>query len=127
MRDPGIDPRSESISDLVGRLVEDGRDYAQAEIGLYRQIASYRIGRAKSGLILLSAGAVLLLSSLTALILALVLGLATLIGPFGAGLVVALALAGTGFVLVRIGTRGLSALSGDDDEKEALARGETLQ
>ena len=52
-----------------------------------------RAARARSGLIALVAGVVLLLSSLTALIFGLVLWLAGLIGPLLAGLAVA-ALAG---------------------------------
>ena len=127
MHGPAQDPRDDSIGDLVGRLVEDGREYARAEIGLYKQIARYRAGRARNGLILLAAGAVLGLSALTALILGFVLGLASLIGPVLAGIAVALVLAGAGYFLVRIGIGGLGALSGDEEEKQAIARGETLQ
>jgi hypothetical protein len=127
LQGPATDPRDEPIGDLVGRLIEDGREYARAEIGLYRQIARYRAGRARNGLILLSAGAVLALSALTALIVGFVLGLATLIGPVLAGIAVAAILAGAGFLLVRVGVGGLGALSGDEDEKQAISRGETLQ
>ena len=127
MHGPAQDPRDDSIGDLVGRLVEDGREYAKAEIGLYKEIARYRAGRARNGLILLAAGAVLGLSALTALILGFVLGLANLIGPVLAGIAVALVLAGAGYFLVRIGIGGLGALSGDEEEKQAIARGETLQ
>jgi Putative Actinobacterial Holin-X, holin superfamily III len=123
---PAHDPREESISDLVNRLIEDGRSYARAEVDLLKQIARHRAARARTGLILVVAGAVLLLSSLTALILALVLGLATLIGPFGAGLVVAAVLAGGGYLLVRFGLGGLRALSGDEEERQAVTRGETM-
>jgi hypothetical protein len=123
---PAHDPREESIGDLVNRLIEDGRSYARAEVDLLKQIARHRAGRARSGLILLAAGAVLLLSALTALIIGLVLGLATLIGPLGAGLVVAAVLAGVGYLLVRVGLGGLRALGGDEEERRAVARGETV-
>jgi hypothetical protein len=73
---------------------------------------------------LLGIGITLLLCSLTALVLALVLGLATLIGPFGAGMAVFLALAIAGGLLARSGAKGLAALGGDEDEKTALARAE---
>ena len=126
MHGTGHDPRGDSVGDLVGRLIEDGREYAKAEIGLYKEIARHRAERARNGLILLVAGAVLGLSALTALILGLVLGLATLIGPLGAGLVVALVLAGAGYLLVRSGITGLGALSGDEEEREAIAQGERL-
>jgi hypothetical protein len=123
---PAHDPRDEGISDLVSRLLEDGRAYARAELDLVKQIARHRADRARNGLIALAAGAVLLLSSLTALILGLVLGLAVLIGPVLAGIAIAAALAGIGYLLVRIGLGGLRALSGDEEEKQAIARGETM-
>ena len=122
---PVQDPRDESVGDLVGRLIEDGRNYARAEVELLRQIARHRAARARNGLIALAAGAVLLLSSLTALILGFVLGLATLIGPVLAGIAVAAVLAGSGYLLVRTGIGGLRALSGDEEERQAIARGET--
>ena len=123
---PGQDPREESIGDLFGRLIEDGRTYARSEVELLKQIARHRAERARTGLILLVAGGVLLLSSLTALILGLVLGLAALTGPLAAGLIIALALAGLGYLLIRFGLSGLRALGGDEEERQAVARGETL-
>lgn len=123
---PAGDPREESIGDLFGRLVDDGRCYAKAEIDLYRQIALHRAGRARNGLIALVAGAILGLTALTALVLGLVLGLAALIGAVLAGLAVAAALALAGFFLVRYGLADLRALSGDEEERQALKRGETL-
>ena len=124
MEAPPQDPRDESIGDLIGRLVEDGRNYARAEVELVRQIARHRAARARTGLILLVAGALLGLSALTALVLGLVLGLATLIHPLLAGLAVAALLAGIGYGLVRYGLAGLKALGGDEEERRAVARGE---
>ena len=123
---PVHDPREDSIGDLVSRLIEDGRTYARAEVDLLKQIARHRAGRARTGLIVLVAGAVLGLSSLTALVLGLVLGLAALTGPLLAGIIVAAALAGIGYMLVRFGLNGLRALGGDEEEKKAVMRGETL-
>lgn len=120
----GHDPRDESIGELVTRLVEDGRDYARAELDLIKQIARHRASRAKTGAMLLGVGITLLLCSLTALVLALVLGLATLIGPFAAGMAVFLVFAIAGGLLAKKGVDGLSALSGDEEEKRALERGE---
>jgi hypothetical protein len=120
------DPKEESIGALFGRLAEDGRAYATAELNLYRQIARRRAARARGGLIALIAGAVLLLSSLTALIFGLVLWLAGLIGALPAGLAVAAALILIGYALIRFGMSGLRALGGDEEERAALTRGETL-
>lgn len=121
---PASDPRDESIGALVTRLVEDGRAYARAELDLVKQIARHRAARAKGGAVLLGIGITLLLCALTALVLALVLGLATLIGPFGAGMAVFAVLAGIGGLLAYSGVKGLAALGGDEAEKEALAKAE---
>ena len=121
---PVDDPNEESIGDLFGRLIEDGRAYARAEVDLLRQIARHRAARARTALIMLGAGAVLAFSALTALVLGLVLGLAALIGPLLAGVAIAALLAGSGYLLIRSGLDGLRALGGDEEERQALARGE---
>ncbi len=123
MADAG-DPQDESIGTLLGRLADDGRAYVKAEIGVYKAIAARRAARARTGLIALAIGAVLLISSITALLLGLVLWLSTLIGPLPAGLAVAAALILTGLLLVRMGISGLRALGGDEAEREALTRGD---
>lgn len=123
MADAG-DPQDESIGVLLGRLADDGRAYVKAEIGVYKAIAARRAARARNGLIALAIGAVLLISSITALLLGLVLWLSTLIGPLLAGLAVTAALILVGFILVRIGISGLRALGGDAAEREALSRGD---
>lgn len=126
MAEPEGDPKEESIGALFGRLAEDGRVYAKAELNLYRQIARHRAARARGGLIALLLGAILLLSSLTALIFGLVLWLAGLIGALLAGLAVAALLVLIGYALIRFGMNGLKALGGGEEERAALACGETL-
>jgi hypothetical protein len=118
------DPKDESIGALIGRLAEDGRAFVKAEVSVYKAIAARRMARARNGMIALALGAVLLVCSVTALLLGLVLWLATLIGPLLAGLAVATALILVGVVLVRIGIGGLKALGGDEAERDALARGD---
>jgi len=125
LAEPEGDPNEESIGALFGRLAEEGRAYAKAELAVYREVARRRLARARAGLIALIAGVLLLVSALTALILGLVLWLAGLIGPLLAGLAVAALLVLFGFVLVRLGVRGLKALGGDAEERAALARSET--
>lgn len=118
------DPREESIGGLFKRLIDDGKAYARAEIDVLRQVARHRAGRAKAGAGLLGIGIVLLLCALQALVLALVLGLATLIGPFGAGMSVFVLFAIAGLLAARAGAKGLAALGGDKEEAAALALGE---
>jgi hypothetical protein len=120
----GPDKDEESIGDLVGRLVEDGRDYAKAELNHYKAIAAHRAGRARSAAILLGIGAYLGLLIGVALVVGAVAGLARLMDPVLAGLAVALVLAIPAALLIRAGARGMAALGGDEDERRAIRRGE---
>lgn len=126
MDSPGSTPQEESIAELVGRLVDNGRDVARAEIGVYKAIARHRIGRARTGLVALVAAGILAWFALTALVFGLVLGLAIHVGPFAAGAVLATLLALGAWVLLRYGLAGVRALGGDEEERQALRKGETV-
>lgn len=118
---PAADP---SIGDLFHQLVDDGRTLVGAEVNLYKQVALYRAGKAKGGIVAMVAGGLLAYAGLIAALVGLVLGLADLIGPVAAGLVV-LAVSGlVAFLLLRWGAGKMSALSGDPEERAALAAGE---
>ena len=117
-------PADNGIGDLFHQLVEEGRTLAGAEVNLYKQIALYRAGKAKKGLIALVAGGLIAFAGLIAALVGLVLGLANLIGPVAGGLVVLAATGVVGFVLARYGAGKMAALSGDDEEKAALRAGE---
>ncbi|HEV2816589.1 MAG TPA: phage holin family protein [Allosphingosinicella sp.] len=121
---PGEEPREDSIGELVGRLIEDGRSYAEAELELLRAIAEYRAQRARKALVLLAAGAFLLVSAITALVIGAVEEAALNMHPILAGLLVAAAMAGAGYLLVRLGLAGLKTLGRDEAERAALDKGE---
>ena len=118
-------PAETSIGDLFHQLVNDGRNLVGAEVNLYKQIALYRVGKAKTGLIALIAAGLLAYAGLIALLVGLVMGLADLIGPVAGGLVVFAVVSIIAFLLVRYGAGKMSALSGDPDEKAALHAGES--
>lgn len=115
-----------SIGDLFSRLTEDGKAYARAEVGLYSAIARRRVGKARNGAIALVAAFLLLNAALITLIVCLALALADLIGTLLAGLATFVVVGIIAFLLVRWGAGKLSALSGDEEEKAALAAGEHL-
>lgn len=119
-------PPDRSIGDLFGELMDDGRSLARAETELYKQIALYRAGKAKNGLIAFAAGGLLAFAGLIACLVGLVMGLANLIGPVAGGLVVLAATGIIGFMLFRYGAGKMASLSGDADEKAALAAGERM-
>lgn len=124
MDEPAGDARDESIGDLLGRLVDDGRDYAQAELNLYKAIAKHRAVRARRALVSLAAGWFLLVTSTTAIVIGTVISLAQYIGPMLAGLAVGIPLAAGGYFLVHWGWAGVKGLARDKGECEALERAE---
>jgi Putative Actinobacterial Holin-X, holin superfamily III len=118
------DPADSSIGDLFHQLVDDGRTFVKAEANLYKQVALYRAGKAKTGVAALVAGGLLAFAGLIAFLVGLVMGLADLIGPVAGGLVVLAVTGIIAFVLVRFGAGKMGALSGEPDEKAALLAGE---
>ena len=74
------------IGDLVHQLVEDGKAYAQAELGVAKAIASAKAGSLKVPAILLGAALLLVQAAVTVLAVAVFLGLLPLMGPVLAGL-----------------------------------------
>ena len=117
------DPADSSIGDLFHQLIEEGRDYASAEANLYKQIALYRFGKAKTGIVALVAGGFLAYAALIAFLVGIVMGLAPIMGPVLGGLVVLVVAGGIAFLLVRFGAGKMSGLGGDPEEKAALRRG----
>ena len=74
------------IGEIVGRLIDDGKAYARAEIGLVRARVDNHVDRFRP-IVILGVGALLCgLAALVALAVTLVLALASLIGPLGGGL-----------------------------------------
>lgn len=123
MDGPAGEPRDESIGDLIGRLVEDGRAYAEAELALVKAVAAHRGKRARRAMVSLGAGSFLIVSSTTALLVGAVLGLSQYMSPFLAGLLVGALVAGAGAVLTLSGWRQMRRLGQDPEEREALERG----
>lgn len=124
---PAPEQPDESIGDLVGRLVEDGRAYATAEFDLYRAIAEHRAERARTAVVALAIGWFLLIAAMSALTIGAMIALAITIGPLLAGLAVAGPLGLIGYLLARYGWSGIKGLGRDAPEREAIARGKDEQ
>lgn len=121
---PARNPDDESIGDLFHTLVDSGKGFVRAEANLYKQIAVYRASKAKNGIIAGAAALVLVSAALIAFFVSLVLGLAPLVGPVAGGLIVLAVTGIIAFLLVRYAAGKLATLSGDADERAALAAGE---
>lgn len=78
------DPRTGAeppVTTLIGQLVDDSRELVSAEVGLYKARASERIGAYKGAAVFFAIAGVLALAALIALLVGLILSLATVIGP----------------------------------------------
>ena len=74
------------IGDLFGRLIDDGKAYAKAEVDLVRARAEGQAERAKLPAILGAGAIAFSFASVIALVLTLVLALASWLGPLAGGL-----------------------------------------
>lgn len=112
------------IGDLIHQLVDDGRNWARAEAAFYREVALYRVGKARAGAIAIGIGVLLALAVPVVLLVMLAIGLATKIGPVGAGFVVAGVTAVVALLLIQFGAKRLRALGGDAEERQTIERAE---
>lgn len=88
----GVDEEADEqpIGDLFGRLIDDGKAYAKAKIGLVRARADDQVERAKLPAILGASAIAFGFASVIALVLTMVLALASLLGPLAGGLLATL-------------------------------------
>ena len=91
------------IGELVHELIEDGKAYARAELGVVKAIAAAKVNGFKLPAILFGAAFVLLLGAVVALAYGVAAGLATLIGPLAGGIVAFLLFAAVAGALIWIG------------------------
>ena len=97
--DPAMQPSGPGderpIGELVHQLVEEGKAYAQAELGVAKAIASEKAGSLKLPAILLGTALLFLQAAVTTLAVAIFLALLPLMGPVLAGLLAFAIFAGT--------------------------------
>lgn len=84
--DPGPKPER-PIGELVHELIEDGKAYARAEVGLVKAIATARGKALALPAALFATAFILALAAVTALAVGVVMALAKFIGPLAAGFV----------------------------------------
>ncbi|WP_066794894.1 phage holin family protein [Sphingomonas soli] len=92
----------EGIGDLLSRLAEDGKGYAQAEIDYYRTLARAKLRDARAMLWMGAAAMALALAASVALVVGLVLTLAPRVGPGWATLIVVTGISLVSAVMARL-------------------------
>jgi hypothetical protein len=85
--DPGPAPPERPVGELVHQLIEEGKAYARAEIGLAKAIAAAKGKALVVPAALFGVAFVMALAAISALAVGVVMALATLIGPLAGGFV----------------------------------------
>ena len=93
----------EGLGSLVGRTVEDARRLVAAEIALFKARAAERLTAYRGAITFFAIAGVLALAALIALLVGLILSLATLIGPGLATAAVVVSVLAIAGVLAMIG------------------------
>jgi Putative Actinobacterial Holin-X, holin superfamily III len=83
--DPPPPPPERPIGELVQELVDEGKAYARAEIGLAKAIAAAKAKALALPAALFGVAFILALAAVTALAVGVVIALAKFIGPLAAG------------------------------------------
>lgn len=102
MADGGDDEEEKPIGELFGQLIDEGKAYAKAELGLAKATAQAKAEGAKKPALLGAAAVLFLIAGVVVLCMTLALALATLVGPLAGGLIatmVSLAIAYTLYIL----------------------------
>jgi hypothetical protein len=95
----GNDEEEKPIGELFGQLIDEGKAYAKAELGLVKASAESKAEAAKKPAVLGAASLLFLIAGVVVLCMTLALALATLIGPLAGGLIAALVTFGIAAVL----------------------------
>ncbi|HZU52188.1 MAG TPA: phage holin family protein [Sphingomicrobium sp.] len=84
--DPGSQ-EERPVGELVNELIEDGKAYARAEVGLYKAIATAKGKAIAIPAALFVAALFIGMAAINALVVGVVIALETFIGPLAAGFV----------------------------------------
>ena len=84
--EPTTGDNDRPVGELVHELIEDGKAYARAEVGLVKAMATAQANALKLPAILFGIAFLLSLAAITALAVGVAMGLATLFGPLAGGI-----------------------------------------
>jgi len=106
----GGDDDERPIGELFGQLIDEGKAYAKAELGLAKATAESKAQAAKKPALLGAAALLFLIAGVVVLSMTLALALATLIGPLAGGLIAAAITLGIATVLGLLAKQELDKL-----------------
>ena len=106
----GHQEEEEPIGELFGRLIDEGKAYARAELDLAKVSAEAKVDAVKWPAIMLFSALLFAQAAVTVAAVTVALALATLIGPLAGGIVAVLLAAGVAWLLYSIGLAKLKAI-----------------
>ena len=106
----GGDDDERPIGELFGQLIDEGKAYAKAELGLAKATAESKAQATKKPALLGAAALLFLIAGVVVLSMTLALALATLIGPLAGGLIAAAITLGIAAVLGLLAKQELEKL-----------------
>ncbi len=95
------------IGEIVGQLIDEGKDYARAELGLVKATAMVKAEGYKVPAVLIGVAVLLAQAAVAVLAFAAFLALAPLIGTILAGILVGAIVLGLAALLVKLAVRKL--------------------
>ena len=105
----GIEEEEKPIGELFGQLIDEGKAYAKAELGLARASAEAKAEATKKPALLAVAAFLFLQAGVVVLCMTVGLALATLIGPLAGGLIATLLAFGIAALLGLMAKKELGA------------------
>ena len=111
MASGGNDEDEKPIGELFGQLIDEGKAYAQAELGLAKASAEAKANELKWPVILLFSSLLFAQAAVTVAAVTVALALATLIGPLAGGVVAILMAGGAAYLFYAIGIAKLKAVN----------------
>ena len=104
---------TEGLGDLFGRLVDDGKDYARAEIGYYKTLVRSKLRDARAMLWMGAVALGLAQAAIIALVVGLVFTLAPRIGPGWATLIVVVGIGALSAVMAYLAWTHIKRIIGE--------------
>ena len=86
----GDELQEKPIGELFGQLIDEGKSYARAELGLAKATAEAKADAAKKPALLGAAALLFVIAGVVVLCMTFALALATLVGPLAGGLIASL-------------------------------------
>jgi len=106
----GDEEEEKPIGELFEQLIDEGKAYAKAELGLVKATAEAKVEGARRPALLGAAALLFLIAGVVVLCMTMAIALATLVGPLAGGLIAALVTFAIAYALYAAAAKELEKL-----------------